>query len=132
MRERGLKVAKWGIILGLAFFGYYIFFTLTHFALHCPFYEIFHLFCPGCGSTRLLFALIHGDFHTAFNANCLLFVLLPFYFAILIYQIYRYIRFNDREIKKPIMYFLYFTIALFVIFAIVRNIYPHSPLAPLE
>ena len=132
MRERGLKVAKWGVALCLALFAYIIFFKFTHLALRCPFFEIFHLFCPGCGSTRLLLALLHGDIQTAFSANCLLFILLPFYLAILIYQLYRYICYNDREIKKPITYFLYFTIAFFVVFAIVRNIYPHPPLVPLK
>lgn len=132
MRTRGLKVAKWGIALCLALFIYILFFKLTHLAFRCPFFVIFHLFCPGCGSTRLLLALLQGDIQTAFSANCLLFILLPFYLAIFFYQLYRYIRYDDREIKKPIMYFLYFTIALFVIFAVVRNLYPHPPLTPLE
>ncbi len=34
-------------------------------------------YCPGCGMTRLVYALTHGDVGTAFGLNPLLFVLLP-------------------------------------------------------
>jgi hypothetical protein len=73
---------------------------------------------------------MRGDSVAAFYANSLLFILTPFYLATFLYQSYRYIRYNDREIKKPIQYFLYFTIILFVVFGIIRNIFPIPPLAP--
>ncbi|MBQ1344379.1 DUF2752 domain-containing protein [Candidatus Saccharibacteria bacterium] len=107
-----------------------IFHNLTHLALFCPFHKFFHLFCPGCGSTRFLLAITRGDLVAAFYANSLLFVLSPFYLAIFLYQSYRYIRYNDRDIRKPVQYFLYFTIILFVIFGIIRNLFPTPPLAP--
>ena len=130
MQERALKLARQGIIPCLAILLYLIFYKLTHIGLFCPFYKIFHIFCPGCGSTRFLLAIMHGDLVAAFYANSLLFILTPFYLVTFLYQSYRYIRYNDREIKKPIQYFLYFTIILFVIFGIIRNIFPIPPLAP--
>ena len=148
MRGRALKLVRQGIVPCLAIILYLIFHNLTHLALFCPFHKFFHLFCPGCGSTRFLLAIMRGDLVAAFYANSfllaitrgdlvaafyansLLFVLSPFYLAIFLYQSYRYIRYNDRDIRKPVQYFLYFTIILFVIFGIIRNLFPTPPLAP--
>ena len=130
MRGRALKLVRQGIVPCLAIILYLIFHNLTHLALFCPFHKFFHLFCPGCGSTRFLLAITRGDLVAAFYANSLLFVLSRFYLAIFLYQSYRYIRYNDRDIRKPVQYFLYFTIILFVIFGIIRNLFPTPPLAP--
>ena len=130
MRGRALKLVRQGIVPCLAIILYLIFHNLTHLALFCPFHKFFHLFCPGCGSTRFLLAITRGNLVAAFYANSLLFVLSPFYLAIFLYQSYRYIRYNDRDIRKPVQYFLYFTIILFVIFGIIRNLFPTPPLAP--
>lgn len=35
----------------------------------CPFLALTGYYCPGCGSTRMLAALSHGDLHTAMNRN---------------------------------------------------------------
>lgn len=29
-------------------------------SMPCPFHELFHIYCPGCGGTRALFELLHG------------------------------------------------------------------------
>ena len=34
--------------------------------------------CPGCGSQRMLHALLHGDIAAAWRFNALLFLLVPF------------------------------------------------------
>lgn len=43
----------------------------------CPYRALTGLPCPGCGLTRALHALLHGDPGTAFAFNPLLFVALP-------------------------------------------------------
>ena len=43
----------------------------------CPFYAATGLLCPGCGGTRALAALLHGEWTNAFHANVLLVSLLP-------------------------------------------------------
>lgn len=43
----------------------------------CPFLTMTGYYCPGCGMTRLVHALTHGDVGTAFGLNPLLFALLP-------------------------------------------------------
>lgn len=35
----------------------------------CTLYEFFGLYCPGCGTTRALDALVHGRLFTAVRAN---------------------------------------------------------------
>jgi len=43
----------------------------------CPLRELTGLDCPGCGGTRALHALTHGDIGTALDHNVLLTVLMP-------------------------------------------------------
>ena len=43
----------------------------------CPFHAVTGLYCPGCGSTRALHALVHGDVATALAMNPLLVISLP-------------------------------------------------------
>jgi len=44
----------------------------------CPSHALFGVYCPGCGSTRMLVRLAHGDLAGAFAKNPLPFILLPF------------------------------------------------------
>jgi hypothetical protein len=44
----------------------------------CPFHALLGLFCPGCGSTRMVYYLVHGELITSFRQNPLAFVFLPF------------------------------------------------------
>jgi len=46
--------------------------------LVCPFRALTGLTCPGCGSTRGLHALLHGDLVGAFQFNPFLILALPF------------------------------------------------------
>ncbi|MCW0374816.1 DUF2752 domain-containing protein [Xanthomonas sacchari] len=43
----------------------------------CPFRALTGLYCPGCGSTRCLHALVHLDLAHAWTSNPLLVVALP-------------------------------------------------------
>lgn len=51
--------------------------------LFCPLYEVTGLYCPGCGGTRSLTALLHGDLLIAIHENpstpVLLLVIVLFY-----------------------------------------------------
>lgn len=38
-------------------------------ALPCMFAKVTHAPCPGCGSTRAVLALLHGDLHDVFRYN---------------------------------------------------------------
>ncbi len=52
----------------------------------CPFRAITGFTCPGCGSTRGLHRLLHGDVVAAFELNPLMVLSLPF----LLYALLRY------------------------------------------
>ena len=43
----------------------------------CPVWRVFHVQCPGCGATRALADLLHGDLRGALRQNALTSVLLP-------------------------------------------------------
>ena len=43
----------------------------------CPWHALTGLFCPGCGSTRALHALVHGNLARAWAMNPLLVMALP-------------------------------------------------------
>ena len=43
----------------------------------CPLHALTGIYCPGCGSTRCLYALLHGDVWLALAMNPLLVVSLP-------------------------------------------------------
>jgi len=58
----------------------------TGFFPACPFRTLTGFTCPGCGSTRGLHRLLHGDIVSAFEFNPLMVLLLPF----LLYALVRY------------------------------------------
>lgn len=96
----------------------------------CVFHLITNLYCPGCGVTRMLIALFHLDFYSAFRYNQLIFILLPFFIVLLINYIYSCIKKCKPlylKINEKIWVFL---IILLLIFGIVRNIFPYF--APID
>lgn len=62
----------------------------------CPFRALTGFSCPGCGSTRGLHRLLHGDVVGAFEFNPLLVVALPF----LLYALVRYT--NSAVTGRPL------------------------------
>jgi hypothetical protein len=52
----------------------------------CPFRAVTGFNCPGCGTTRALHQLLHGDLPSAFQLNPLLILALPF----LLYALLKY------------------------------------------
>lgn len=49
----------------------------TPFLPPCPFYLLTGFYCPGCGSTRMLYFLVHGHPYLAFRQNPLAMLVLP-------------------------------------------------------
>lgn len=113
------------IILLLTYYLLNLFFNIS---IKCPIYELTHLYCPGCGITRCLFALIQLDFYKAFKYNQLVFILLPISFIYYIIYSYYYIKYNKRiTIPK----YISITILIIVLlFGILRNINYFSFIRP--
>ena len=63
----------------------------------CPFFALTHHYCPGCGATRAIAELLHGNFATALRFNAAVTLLLPFvlaYFATVYWTVLRENRFE--------------------------------------
>ena len=89
------------------------------FFLACPFRKITGFTCPGCGSTRALHRLIHGDVIAAFQFNPLFVLALP----LLLYVLVRYtdtaIRgkaLNPKKLNAKYIWVLFVVILSFWIF----------------
>jgi hypothetical protein len=59
----------------------------------CPFRTLTGFTCPGCGSTRGLHRLLHGDIVSAFEFNPLMVLSLPF-------LLYALVRFTAAALKS--------------------------------
>ncbi len=59
-----LRRAALGLVFGLGLFG-----LLYAGAVPCMFARLAHTPCPGCGSTRAVIALLHGDLHGVLRYN---------------------------------------------------------------
>ena len=124
------------IVIGLGLFYSYYYDPLTtssHY-LPCQFLAMTGYYCPGCGGTRALHALLHLHFLEALNYNCIL----PFVLAILIYVylgVYLYLLMGRPVLWEPktIQYrWLILAGVIFILFSVLRNIdvYPFVVLAP--
>ncbi len=71
-----------GLVLGGVFLGVcavVFFFNPVHYGFYpiCRFHQLTGLYCPGCGGTRSLYALLHGDLRAAWQDNALFILTLP-------------------------------------------------------
>lgn len=99
-------------LLGLCF--YFFLNQRLSIGIPCLFYQITGFYCPGCGVTRMLFALLKLDFYQAFRYNPFVFLLIIFY---LLYKI--------LNIKYPVKinsYVIYGIVLLAILFGVLRNI----------
>jgi len=98
-------------------------FELSKLIPSCTFYLLFKKSCPGCGGTRSFLALINGDILLSLRYNAM-----PVFFLVL--GILYYIEWIVRVFGKCIIIvprniiFLYSTIAIFLIYFVVRNFIP--------
>ncbi len=110
---------------------YIVFHEITGLAIPCPIKLITGKYCPGCGITRMLFALLRLDFQAAFLANRLLFFLLP---LLVIYGMIKaviYIGTGKNRQTLPEQIAVVFISIVTVAFWIMRNMDAFSYLAPV-
>ena len=96
--------------------------------LKCPFYELLHIYCPGCGTTRMIRSLMHFEFYQAFRYNPLVFGLLFAFSGLIIAEIVYFIR--NKKIFNISTKIYVILLVIILIYWILRNIPFFSWLAP--
>ncbi|MBP1755349.1 MAG: hypothetical protein H6Q59_1747 [Firmicutes bacterium] len=97
--------------------------ALTAYLPKCFIYQYLHLYCPACGNTRSITALLHGDLSASIRYN-------PVPVLGLVLAITAYVEFtlNSFGIRIRLMprrlWFYLILILLLVIYFVLRNLYP--------
>lgn len=98
----------------------------------CPFHWLTGLYCPGCGTTRALHKLAHGEILAALKLNALTMLLIPVLFHSLVSDIHHEL--TGRRLRSVLVSARASTVVvvLIIAFGILRNIplYPLILLAP--
>ncbi len=87
----------------------------------CLFYTTTHWLCPGCGSTRALYSLLHGDWRTALHYNAMFTLLAPVLLAWSIYCFYHAMRYDRLPRVKIPRSMMVGMVAAVLLFTIARN-----------
>jgi hypothetical protein len=98
----------------------------------CPFNALTDLYCPGCGTLRGLYELLHGRIGSAFGLNPLMVLTLPFMaFSFITYVVAGMRGRPDRKIIIP-SGLIWALLGIVLLFWILRNLpyYPFTLLAP--
>ncbi len=106
-----------GILIIILLFNYNI-------GIPCIFFEVTHLYCPGCGITRALKSLIVLDFYQAFRYNILVTLLTPF---LILYLLNLCVFKSKYKIPQFIWYLI---LVVTILFWVLRNTYSFKFLAP--
>ena len=123
MKKRIAKCFTVLVICLLIFVVYYFLNKNYGFSIPCMFQKITGYYCPGCGITRCLFAILRFKFYDAFMYNQLAFILLPFLGIWIMYKIYIYIVDKEDNFTNKIPYGVWIVLLIIVIaFGIVRNL----------
>ena len=132
----GLEVAKKAALGGgglcLAIVAYYWLYTTWGIAFSCLFYQITHWYCPGCGVTRMLFALLKGEFYQAFRYNPLAFALLPAALGLFIEWLIARAQKRTPWVNRIPNAWWVAVIVIVLIYGVMRNLPWFSFLAPIE
>ncbi|WP_442511058.1 DUF2752 domain-containing protein [Novipirellula sp. SH528] len=94
----------------------------------CQFYQTTGIHCPGCGATRAVMALLHGDMLLALRNNALLILGGPLLVIYIVRQ-NRRPNFDPRASVRIVL----ILVTVFVLFFVARNIPSptSSPFAPV-
>jgi len=98
----------------------------------CPFRTLTGWYCPGCGSTRALYYLLHGRIDRAFGYNMLMVASLPFLLVNGVTRLFpgRIGRMFDEKALSPAA--IVCLCILVLLYGVLRNVpgYPFSFFAP--
>lgn len=98
----------------------------------CPFHALTGFHCPGCGSLRALYCLLHGDVVAAVGLNPLMVAAIPY----LVYEFVSYGKavFGSGPLPKLFRsaFSIWCLLGVIMVYWILRNVpaYPFTMLAP--
>jgi Protein of unknown function (DUF2752) len=123
-----------GMVLGATAIGVaamvYLFDPATHpFYPVCLFHALTGLNCPGCGTTRALYALLHGNLRLALKDNALFILILGLLTVWAAQFAVRKIRCQPMTFNVPPKY-LWLAMVAALVFAVVRNLPGFGWLSP--
>lgn len=126
--NRLTKIIFRTIIFIIISIGYYFLNLKFSFSIPCIFHKLTGFYCPGCGITRMIFAMLRFDFYQAFRFNPFIFLLL------IVYSVYLFIYIIVKvKLKKELIiprYLYYVLLVITIIFGILRNTELFSFLMP--
>lgn len=118
------------IVIFILSLAYLIKFILTGSGLDCLFYKYTHLYCPGCGVSRMFISVFQLDFYQAYRYNPLVFILGVLTLVYIIVDII-YFAIKKNHIKLP--NWVYIGILIIVLlYGILRNVPYFSYLIPTQ
>ena len=96
---------------------------IYHIGIPCIFHRITKLYCPGCGMTRAIFALLNLNIKQAIRNNILVVLVMPFIVIYIINYAYIWINNLKKDPSKIFPKWLWYTLLIITIsFGIIRNI----------
>jgi len=99
--------------------------------LPCPFLASTGWYCPGCGTTRAFYSLMHGDVSTAFRMNAVFVLFVVPLTAWAVWAVIRSLRGKSVAIPRNPEAWTVALMVFFVAFVVVRNMEFAAPfLAP--
>ena len=115
-----MKMIGLGVLVAAAI-GVMFAFDPTHMGVFppCPLHKLTGVWCPGCGSTRALHQLLHGNLMMAFQLNPLVISLLPLVGSLAVR--------GKRVPVNPVL--LWVLLGMVVVFGVLRNV-PVCSFAP--
>ena len=124
MRKPLQDIVLFGAIIAVGAIFFFSNPETTAFYPKCLFHEWTGLYCPGCGSTRALHCLLHGELREALRNNALVVLALPLLGGVLLARTIRH--------RPPIvarqskLQWLWLVLAGIVVFGVLRNV-PSRP-----
>lgn len=115
-------VAPFAVLAVCALIAWFVLHYVT--LLPCPSYTLLHIYCPGCGSTRAVGALMHGDVLLSLRQNPAIVVML---LLAALYYLEFALKVWGVRFRIPLLHNMKFIAALLVLwvaYAVVRNFVP--------
>jgi hypothetical protein len=130
--ERGLALGGVAGMSAIALTVGYFNPTTAGFFPVCPLYAMTGLACPGCGMTRGLHALLHGDIAAALGYNLLLPAILFFFGYLFVSLFLTFARGRGLSFRLFNQKVVWGFFAFALVFSVVRNLpfYPFNILYP--